>query len=77
MSRQEHVPPGARGRGGGSVLVTANKLSFEHKQVVVGSAGFWALVTAEETALRLHSVRRVRSGSASTASNADRRGCSR
>ena len=63
MSRHEDGSPCARGRGADGVLVTAQKLSFEHKQIVVGSAGFWGLVTAEEAALRLHSVRKVRTGS--------------
>ncbi len=40
-------------------MVTAQKLSFQHKQIVVGSSGFWTLVTADEVALRLHSMRKV------------------
>ncbi len=41
-------------------MVTAQKLSFQHKQIVIGSSGFWTLVTADEVALRLHSMRKVR-----------------
>ena len=42
------------------MIVTAQRLSYEHKQIVIASGGFWALVTADEVALRLHSMRKVR-----------------
>ena len=52
--------PLPRGHGTGGVVVTAQKLSFQHKQIVVASRGFLELVTADEVALRLHSMRKVR-----------------
>ena len=58
LVREQEVSPTSRGAG--AVVVTAQKLSFEHKQVVVASGGLWALATADEAALRLHSMRKVR-----------------